>query len=987
MANLEESHEAELDAILGELSALEQKNDTRQRRTHSRNNSDCTRIRASTEGDGTVREPRNDSPDNDSAFSDTVSLLSSESSASSGASSGLTHKVPLPIPCPEQILNTQQQHDGAKAAKIHLALQKLARASVRRLFVKAFSADGASKSLLVDERMSCGHVTRLLADKNHVKMEPHWSLVEHLPDLQMERLYEDHELLVDNLMLWSRDSKNRVLFLQRLDKTLLFTKPEEFLSQSPASVDHDEHSRSLLLEEFFNGTAVVAMEGPLYLKSDSKKGWKKYHFVLRASGLYYYPKDKGPRSPRDLQCLASFTGHELYRGVSWKKKHRAPSDFCFALKPPRAPSVKGGRGLKMLCVEDEKLFEKWLIAIRIAKHGRRLLDNHRTLLEDLAREEIDALVSARSGSNCSISIPPMPITNSPSSGRLSRASSSSSSGCMSDENGFESEFPMGTIKRKPSMKPNLPLTSMTRQLKEVGDTTTMGGVEIAPPSSPHSPQGSQGGTLTRRHSRRRSDDCSSNGTLKRITRSRGSIESMGSIRSGHSTPTPSTPDTSRTNMLPEVSPNNAVSLSCMTDSMCSLLPPPPPLELSSEDLMSASTLSLDSLPPPPPPLDANDSADYIGTSMLSLTSLPPPPPNVQSNDQIDNRITSPISSDCSTPSKILSNTNITSYDSPKHNIKQLEDALQAMTDIANSAQNSLTQTNSMDNVTQSINNMQLNHNVVNNNERNIIYTQSLHKKPPGYKLPPPYNQQIYNTAPSPKTVTFADSMQMNNNKLEKCVKFAESPVLLRRKVCFEDQKKVTFDEQLSPSKRMNSYSRTSSYDSNQAPLPPPRAEATRLSANCSSPKRLADSASNPPRDFLKDLQRVMRRKWQVAQKCKLEPATTPHEVLGFRDPPPPNPHYRETNVSNWVQEHYGDNLYENLGGPCGSLAMNQQMNGRNGISQPPMPHAMQPTMAVIPTQSSIVGVMNGRNKRPPPPPPKRSESTQLTTGNRNSTTS
>lgn len=54
--------------------------------------------------------------------------------------------------------------------------------------MKAFTADGASKSLLVDESMTCGHVTRLLADKNHVQMEPIWALVEHLPDLQMGNL-------------------------------------------------------------------------------------------------------------------------------------------------------------------------------------------------------------------------------------------------------------------------------------------------------------------------------------------------------------------------------------------------------------------------------------------------------------------------------------------------------------------------------------------------------------------------------------------------------------------------------------------------------------------------------------------------------------------------------------------------------------------------------------------------------------------------------
>lgn len=45
--------------------------------------------------------------------------------------------------------------------------------------------DGSSKSLLVDEKMTCGYVTSLLADKNHVTMEPKWAVVEHLPDLHM----------------------------------------------------------------------------------------------------------------------------------------------------------------------------------------------------------------------------------------------------------------------------------------------------------------------------------------------------------------------------------------------------------------------------------------------------------------------------------------------------------------------------------------------------------------------------------------------------------------------------------------------------------------------------------------------------------------------------------------------------------------------------------------------------------------------------------
>ena len=73
----------------------------------------------------------------------------------------------------------------AKAEKIRIALEKMKEASVKKLFIKAFSADGSTKSLLVDEKMSCAYVTRLLADKNHVHMDPKWAIVEHLPDLYM----------------------------------------------------------------------------------------------------------------------------------------------------------------------------------------------------------------------------------------------------------------------------------------------------------------------------------------------------------------------------------------------------------------------------------------------------------------------------------------------------------------------------------------------------------------------------------------------------------------------------------------------------------------------------------------------------------------------------------------------------------------------------------------------------------------------------------
>lgn len=136
--------------------------------------------------------------------------------------------------------------------------------------------------------------------------------------------------------------------------------------------------------------------------------------------------------------------------------------------------------------------------------------------------------------------------------------------------------------------------------------------------------------------------------------------------------------------------------------------------------------------------------------------------------------------------------------------------------------------------------------------------------------------------------------------------------------------------------------------------------------------------SPPSTAFLADLHRVVRKKWQVAQKCKLDTMATPHEVLGFRDPAYPQyvgnavTYSREANVSNWVAEHYGpNNLYENIYSINGNN--NKSMLVTCSSSSPlPLPHHI-PIVANTPGACAIL------KKRPPPPPPPRSEKTQLTT--------
>ncbi|CAM4783735.1 unnamed protein product [Rotaria magnacalcarata] len=225
-----------------------------------------------------------------------------------------------------------------------------------KILVRTYNDDDSTKSIFIDDSMLIRDVLFALVHKNHREPDINYALVEVLPDLHMERIFEDHQKLTEAILMWPTVSSNRLSFTKRFDKYNFFR-----------TIDS-------------NGdlTHTPDIEGNIYLKEKSRKSWKKHFCVLRPSGLYFIPKGK---SKKDLVCVAKFENIELFFGLDWQMKFKSPSDFCFALKHPLIQK-KSSKYIKYMCVDTKIEFDRWIMNIRIAKFGQQLKTNY--LLMDKA---------------------------------------------------------------------------------------------------------------------------------------------------------------------------------------------------------------------------------------------------------------------------------------------------------------------------------------------------------------------------------------------------------------------------------------------------------------------------------------------------------------------------------------------------------------------------------------------------------------------------
>ncbi|KAL6100450.1 raph1 [Pungitius sinensis] len=527
----------------------------------------------------------------------------------------------------------EEQAAKLKADNIRVALEKIKEAQVKKLVIRVHLSDESSKTMMVDERQTVRQVLDSLLEKSHCGYSPDWSLVETINELQMERIFEDHENLVENLQNWTRDSQNRLMFTERIEKYALFKNPQNYLLGRKETCEMAERNKEALLEECFGGSSVSVpeMEGVLWLKEDGKKSWKKRYFLLRASGIYYVPKGKAKAS-RDLVCFLQLDHVNVYHGQDYKSKYKAPTDYCMVLKHPQIQ--KKSQYIKYLCCDDVRTLQQWINSIRIAKYGKQLYINFQEAMRRTeAAYDWSSLSSSSIKSGSSSSLPESQSNHSSQSD--SGVSEMTSSGHTRSQSAVSSIFSdawrrgtQGEMMRMDPISRPIPVQILSPQPPSSRTSYTDG---LVPPDdsspSPPSPPLPPPPMANVSHQPGATPSYIKYSTLARL-------QSQNQARTGPAGPAPPT-QSAKSNY-------NTLPAAYGTSAPLPPSPPPPPPPVTPAPGSAAAALKFGPPSPSalPPPLEEEAAQEHAylpppPPESPEFNGLPPPPPPEPSHDPRD----------------------------------------------------------------------------------------------------------------------------------------------------------------------------------------------------------------------------------------------------------------------------------------------------------------------------------------------------------------
>ncbi|XP_040213784.1 growth factor receptor-bound protein 14 isoform X2 [Rana temporaria] len=239
---------------------------------------------------------------------------------------------------------------------------------LQKRVIKVFNEDGTSRALEVPNDMTALNVCQLLIQKNHYIDDQNWTMFEQLSSLCLERIIEDHEMVIEVQSKWDMEEDCRFCVRKYYAKYEFFKNPEIYFPDVMLSYSSEMNGTTRpvdVLKTFLSTSTYPEIHSYLFMAEKGKRSWKKLYFILRRSGLYFSTKGTS-KDPRHLQFFCDFLESNVYMLLSAKKSYGAPTDFGFCLKPNK---TGGTKEMKLLCAETEESKICWLTAIRLYKRS------------------------------------------------------------------------------------------------------------------------------------------------------------------------------------------------------------------------------------------------------------------------------------------------------------------------------------------------------------------------------------------------------------------------------------------------------------------------------------------------------------------------------------------------------------------------------------------------------------------------------------------
>ncbi|XP_039208720.1 growth factor receptor-bound protein 14 isoform X2 [Crotalus tigris] len=249
--------------------------------------------------------------------------------------------------------------------------------------IKVYSEDETSRAFEIPSDITARDLCQLLILKNHYVDDHSWTLFERLTYLGLERIVEDHEVIVEVHSRWGIEEGNKFYFRKNYAKYEFFKNPEIFFPDHLVSLSNESNgtmNHTQILQMFLSSSAYPEIHGYLHFKEQGKKTWKKMYFLLRRSGLYFSTKGTS-KEPRHLQLFSEFSSSDIYMSLRGKKISGVPVTFGFCFKygmqlyQNYAQPYQGRSGGSFLSTPMRSVSENSLVAMDFTGNKSRIIEN------------------------------------------------------------------------------------------------------------------------------------------------------------------------------------------------------------------------------------------------------------------------------------------------------------------------------------------------------------------------------------------------------------------------------------------------------------------------------------------------------------------------------------------------------------------------------------------------------------------------------------